>query len=232
MKYKIDYSQQVKYELMRGIKASEMIKKKPLGYLPIGCLERHGDHLPMGLDTIKAYGVCCLAAQVFGGVVFPPHHYAGIHMMTQENIKKYTGEWGNIYADATAEKSLIDIINQFETAGLKLLVLYSGHHPTCQSEMMKRIADFYNTKNGIKIIPFAENMVLNGDHAGLSETSFMLYLDKSLVDMTAIKERNHLEHGWPEEKSPEKASVAEGEKRTEAVLEYLEKEISKYKEIL
>lgn len=232
MKYKIDYSRKVRYELMRGMEAVEKIKEKPLGYLPLGCLERHGDHLPMGLDTIKAHGVCCLAAQTFGGIVFPPHHYAGIHMMTPENIKKYTGEWGNIYTDSTAEKNIIDIIKQLETAGIKVLVLYSGHHPGCQTEMMTRITDFYNARKGIRIIPFAENMALSGDHAGLSETSFMLYLDKSLVDMTAITERNHQEHGWPEEKHPEKASVAEGEKRAETVLEYIEKEIGKYRSIL
>lgn len=228
MKYKINYTARVRYELMFGIEASEKIREHPLAYLPIGCLERHGDHLPMGLDTIKAHGVCVIAAQALGGVVFPPHHYAGIHMMTKEQITHSTGEWGNIYADSTTETNLTDIIKQLEIAGIKVLVLYSGHHPGCQTEMMKRIADNFNTKNGIKIIPFSENIAMKGDHAGMSETSFMLYLDKSLVNMAAIKERNYKEHGWSGEHIPENASVSTGEQRMELILDYLDGEIRKY----
>lgn len=228
MKYKINYTARVQYELMFGIEASEKIRKKPLAYLPTGCLERHGDHLPMGLDTIKAHGICVIAAKAFGGIVFPPHHYAGIHMMTKEQIAHYTGEWGNIYADSTAENHLIEIIRQLEIAGIKVLVLYSGHHPASQCEMMKRIADDFNSKSGIRIIPFAENMAMKGDHAGMSETSFMLYLDKNLVNMAGIKERNYKEHGWSGDHIPENASASIGEQRMELILDYLDREIRKY----
>lgn len=61
--HKIDYTKQVRYEYMKAREAIAAIRSCPVGYLPIGCLERHGDHLPMGLDVIKAYGVCCLVAQ-------------------------------------------------------------------------------------------------------------------------------------------------------------------------
>ena len=106
MTYNADFRRNVRYELMLGREATEAITGFPVGYLPVGCLERHGDHLPMGLDIIKAHGVCCLLGQVLGGVVFPPHFYAGIHQMTPEQTRKYTGQWGNVYTDATAEASL------------------------------------------------------------------------------------------------------------------------------
>ena len=114
MTHNSDYRRNVRYELMLGREATDAIAKYPVGYLPIGCLERHGDHLPMGLDVIKAHGVCCLLAQVLGGVVFPPHFYSGIHRMTPQQIQKATGQWGNVYTDATAEAHIEDIIRQLQ----------------------------------------------------------------------------------------------------------------------
>ena len=178
----------------------------------------------MGLDTLKAHGVCCVVAKALGGIVFPPHHYAGIHGMSEKEILHYTGNWGNIYTDASAESHLADIIRQLEMAGIKVLVLYSGHYPTCQVDMIKRIADEFNSKNGLQIIPFSENMIMKGDHAGMSETSFMLYLDKNLVNMSDIKEKNYEEHGWNGEHIPENASASIGEKHIEMIIDYIEKE--------
>ena len=39
--------------------------------LPIGCLEKHGQHLPVGTDTIIAADVCAKAAEIEPAVVFP-----------------------------------------------------------------------------------------------------------------------------------------------------------------
>lgn len=216
-----DFRHNVRYELMLGREATEAIAHFPVGYLPIGCLERHGDHLPMGLDVIKAHGVCCLVAQVLGGVVFPPHYYAGIHQMPPERIRQYTGEWGNIYTDASAESSLVDVVRQLEIAGVRVLVLYSGHYPTCQVEMIQRIADQFNSAGAIRVIPFCESQILAGDHAGISETALMLYLDRSLVDMSRIGEVNFREHGWSEEHSPRRATGAKGEADVAAIVEHL-----------
>lgn len=111
----------VQYELMYGREAMKAIRSFPVAYLPIGCLERHGDHLPMGLDVIKAYKICCIAAEQLGGVVFPPHYYAGIQNQSEEQMAKYTGAWGNIYTDATARDSLIDTIAKIAVTGVKVL---------------------------------------------------------------------------------------------------------------
>jgi creatinine amidohydrolase len=219
--YNADFRRNVRYELMLGREATEAIAKFPVGYLPVGCLERHGDHLPMGLDVIKAHGICCLVAQVLGGVVFPPHYYAGIHLMPPERIRKYTGEWGNIYTDATAERSLVDTVRQFAVAGVKVLVLYSGHYPTCKCEMVQRVADQLNGEGSMRVIAFWEPQVLPGDHAGINETALMLYVDRTLVDMSRIGEVNFRDHGWSEENSPRRATVAKGEADVAVIIEHL-----------
>ena len=226
---RIDYMRQVRFELMHGRAAMEAIRACPVGYLPIGCLERHGDHLPMGLDAMKAHGVCCLAAQAIGGVVFPMHHYAGIHRMNEEQIRKFTGEWGDVFTDRSAEAHLIDIVEQLAIMGIEVLVLYSGHYPVCQVEMIQNIAKQFEEHETLTVIPFAERMILDGDHAGVSETSFMLYLDKAAVDMTAIGEENYEDHGWKGEKDPKLATGARGEAEVEKVVAHLRGEVGKVK---
>ena len=105
----------------------------------------------------------------------PPHHYAGIHKLSSpKTISRVVGQWGNIYTDTTAKDNLIEIIKQFETAGIKVVVLYSGHYAHSQKRMIKEIAYEFNRGSGIKVISFCEGFLLQGDHAGISETSFML----------------------------------------------------------
>jgi creatinine amidohydrolase len=215
----------VQYEYMYGYPASQAIRSFPVGYLPIGCLERHGDHLPMGLDTIKAHKVCCTLAREIGGIVFPPHHYAGIHHMSADQLAKYTGEWGNIYTDNTAEVHLVDIITQIALVGIKVLVLYSGHCPPPQNNMLHSIATHFDHHPTITVLPFYESMLVPGDHAGLTETSFMLHLDPSLVDMTSIREQNYHDHGWNEQNAPDIATPERGREYTTKVIDHLRTKI-------
>lgn len=223
----IDYGKEVRFEYLRGREAMEALEREHIAYLPVGCLERHGDHLPMGLDVIKAHGICRLAAQRFGGVVFPPHYYSGIHLMNETQLAHFTGDWGNIYTDSSCEAHLIDLARQLALAGVKTLVIYSGHYPPCQIEMLECIAAQF-AGSGMTVIPFAECHVLEGDHAGISETSIMLYLDKSLVNMAQIAERNYADHPmWSEEKfDPKNSSVARGEQEVMRVLEALGERIA------
>lgn len=231
MSIAIDYTKKVQYELMLGREASQRIKEFPVGYLAIGCLERHGDHLPMGLDVIKAHGICCLVAQAVGGVVFPAHFYSGIHGLDENILQIYTGQWGNLYTDETAKQHVKDIINQFIMMGIKILVLYSGHYPKIQCDMIKEIAEEYNEKSKITIIPASEPDILNeGDHAGICETSFMLYLNKNLVDMTRIGQLNYKDHGWSDKNSPELASSAKGEADVQKLIKYFSNKINEYLE--
>ena len=126
---------------MLGREAMQLIKECPVAYLPIGCLELHGDHLPMGLDVIKAHKICCIAAQAIGGIVFPPHFYSGIHRLDDSVRRRLAMERGNLYTDGTAMENLIEIIDQIALMDIQVLVLYSGHYPTSQIDMIKDIAD-------------------------------------------------------------------------------------------
>jgi len=66
---------EVRYELLKPSQLDQIVRETPIAYLPLGSLEWHGDHLPIGNDAIKAYEICLRAARVTGGVVLPPLWY-------------------------------------------------------------------------------------------------------------------------------------------------------------
>lgn len=63
----------VRVELMRPHQIKECREKADVAFLPLGSLEWHGVHNPIGTDALKAHRVCCAAAaKLGGGAVFPP----------------------------------------------------------------------------------------------------------------------------------------------------------------
>jgi len=46
--------------------------------LPVGSLEKHAEHLPVGTDTLVVHRLCIEAARVEPAVVFPPQHLAAV----------------------------------------------------------------------------------------------------------------------------------------------------------
>jgi len=147
--------------------------------------------------------------------------------MSEEQLGRATGEWGNIYTDGTARGHLVDVLDQLARAGVCVMVLYTGHYPACHVDMVREIADHFAGRGTLHVVPFAESMIMDGDHAGASETSFMLYLDRRVVDMTAIREVNYRDHGWEGPRDPMNASVARGEESISQVVACLDAEIRK-----
>ncbi len=176
---------------MIGKEASTNIKKYRFGFLPIGCLEYHGEHLNMGHDSIKAHLICCQVANAIGGIVFPPHFYSGIHFLEDDDYNKYVVGLGNLYTDRSAESHLVEIIEQIAQIGIKALILYTGHYPPIQRKMTYDIADKFNSDPNslVRIIPFNEaDQLGHFGHATVFETSFMLYLDRAHTRMTHLDE--------------------------------------------
>ena len=57
----------VKYEEMTAEEVQAALEERPLVYVPIGSLEYHGSHLPVGLDTLPAHRFCLAAAERTAG---------------------------------------------------------------------------------------------------------------------------------------------------------------------
>lgn len=55
------------------------VKETGLCIVPVGSLERHGEHLPYGCDMIISHTVACKAAELEPAVVFPPYFMMQVH---------------------------------------------------------------------------------------------------------------------------------------------------------
>ena len=83
--------------------------------------------------------------------MFPPHFYSCIHELEDAMKLRLTSQQGNLYTDGTAMENLMEIIDQIAVMGIQVLVLYSGHYPMSQRDMIKNIANEYNQGKAISI---------------------------------------------------------------------------------
>ena len=69
-------NEEVRIERMRPSQIVDARKRVDAAFLPLGAIEWHGVHNPVGVDALKAHAVCCAAARnLGGGAVFPPMVY-------------------------------------------------------------------------------------------------------------------------------------------------------------
>ena len=57
----------IKYEEMLPNEFIHAINETPVFFVPTGLLEWHGDHLPLGQNSLKAHGLCLEAARKLNG---------------------------------------------------------------------------------------------------------------------------------------------------------------------
>jgi len=215
---------EVRYEYLYGRQFNARLGQMPVGYLPMGTLERHGDHLPMGLDVLKAQAICVHVAERLGGIVWPPHHYLGIHQKGAERATVATG-WGNVYISETlAEDTLEELLDRAAELGFKVMVLYSGHYPMSQVDLIEKAAR--RKRPGMKVLAYTELKLLrDGDHAGLWETSLLAALRPERVRMDRIESVNRRQHGWDKAHDPAKADTELARKAIEKIVRRLRKDI-------
>ena len=60
-----------RYQELRPDELAECIKATPIAFWPLGLIEHHGWHLPVGYDGLKAERICVRIAEHTGGVILP-----------------------------------------------------------------------------------------------------------------------------------------------------------------
>lgn len=139
---------EVRYERLRPGQIRERRQACPVLYIPIGTLEWHGVHNPVGLDTIKMHGLCVRCAQAGGGLVFPPLYYGepreealidssaahrtavaeqlGIDPqgLAPGHLRRSPNEVVSAY-----QQLLLHILNEGMSLGFRVLVIGAGHYP-------------------------------------------------------------------------------------------------------
>jgi creatinine amidohydrolase len=176
-------------------------KAAPIAYLPLGTLEWHGPHLPLGSDHLQSQGFFIQLARRVGGVVLPPlflgpdtmkvadgSEYYGmdIHQKASREPMRLTGSayW---VPDRLFSEIVDAVLKQICRTGFRILVAH-GHGPSTEYILKNKAA--LENKHDLKIFTVwrsAEerdpSTEFQYDHAAANETSIMMALHPSLVRM-------------------------------------------------
>lgn len=156
--------------------------------IPLGSLEKHGDHLPMGTDNFLIHQKAVLASKIEPVVVFPT-------VMFTENCEAKNNP-GAIAVEPNIYSQLLEsLCDEVARNGFRKIILVSGHGGN--RFFLRFFVQTILGKSKEYVVYFPEEL-LDPDveektletafdfHAGENETSQMLYLHPELVKTEAI----------------------------------------------
>ena len=191
--------EEVLYERLTPSEFEARIKKVPIAYIPLGTLEWHGAHLPLGSDFLQSQNFFKKLAQRVGGVVLPPLFLGPDKVQEVNGFEYYGMDWyvpnpprqliGSAYWVSEELFSVIieSLLKQLRRVGFKIVVAH-GHGPSTNyfiennKKLSKKfdliILTVWRGKDKRK-----QDMEFQADHAAMNETSIMMALHPDLVHM-------------------------------------------------
>lgn len=173
--------------------------------LPVGAVEQHGLHLPLGTDWMMATYMARRAAENVGGIVAAPISYG---YRSQIRTGGGAHRLGTTNLDGTTIISLVkDVLKEFARHGARKIAVVDGHFENrfyldeaCHLAVRElEYAGISNTKilkmlYAERIRPETMDVIYAGtqfpgldlEHAGILETAMMLYCYPELVDRSRI----------------------------------------------
>jgi creatinine amidohydrolase len=156
--------------------------------LPIGILEKHGPHMPIGSDLLNARYVALHAAEQQYAVVFPEYYFGQIAEARQEpGTVSYSRELQLALMQATTD--------EMGRNGCKKILIVNGHGgnnhllPYFAQTQLEKPHDYvvylFDQRTPASGGPAKKTTV--DQHAGESETSKMLIVRPDLVHMDRAK---------------------------------------------
>lgn len=193
----------------------ERLAKAPIAYLPLGTLEWHGEHLPLGADGLQSQGFFERLARQVGGIVLPMLFMGPDRRRAVGEMELYGMD---LCLGAPPEKAYPDqqlagsaywvpedlfgawveaILKQLRRAGFRIVVAH-GHGPS--TGYVQNHAAEWAEWYGLAILTCwgspldREGLGIQVDHAAMNETSLVMALRPDLVEMERLpKDPNE----WP-----------------------------------
>ena len=168
-------------------------KSEGVCILPIGAIEKHGDHLPLGTDMIAVSAFAKAAAEISPAVVFPYYFYGQI--AEAKHVK------GTLAASfKLLMESLLEMCDEIHRNGFNKIIILSGHGGNTYflqffAQMflsIKRPYAVYSYFAGSKSEEQLSEVRAKtgvqdlGAHAGFAETAVMFYLRPELVNLDKV----------------------------------------------
>ncbi len=244
---------EVRYHMLRPAQVVARRKACPVVYIPIGTLEWHGFHNPLGADTLQAEGLAIMCAQKGGGLVFPPLYFgenrlealmeanagdrdkiaAGMDL-SPDNFTPAQSLFSVTEQTLNYNKLLLHILAEAESLGFALGVIVAGHYPLIDHA---RAAVLQFNQRGYGRSPimlawaFVDYLLVRdqyphaGDHAAGWETSHVLALHPETVDLSLLPPEGEPLVGVGGYMDPRHATAAYGQETLEAAAEIAVREV-------
>jgi creatinine amidohydrolase len=168
---------------------AELLARRPVGLWPVGAVEPHGPHAPLGTDTLIAVGVCERAAACLEEppcIVLPALPFG---------VTRY----GAMFAGALgiSETSLAGVVRDVAAAaegqGFRRLAIVNCHFEPEQVQTLRAVCagtgvlylDLVRRRAAQRL---TEEFRRGSCHAGRYETSLVLADAPELVDLTRMRE--------------------------------------------
>jgi creatinine amidohydrolase len=230
------YAELLPHEFMKRL------HDKPVAYLPLGTLEWHGVHLPLGSDAIQSEALMVACAQQLGGVVMPPIFLGPDQAVLGKTGQSFYGmdaipaslpprqlEGSCYWVSKGFFKQLIDaIVVQLKRTGFQA-VFADGHGPSRWSwvqDIPEREARF-----GLKLFGVTADIKhawkYQIDHAGQNETSIMLAIRPDLVDLSRLPQDSTIPVERILGKAPRRATTKLGNKYLDAAVDLVKQQFAK-----
>ncbi len=228
----------------------------PVAYLPLGILEWHGLHNPLGLDGIKAERVLSHLAAKLGGVVLPPLYWGDnradiVDVLCDSAVSSFPPQDAGDHVTKICEtmgvsRTRLEQEAQRSTAngGWRLweelvvhilfqceslgfdLIVAYPGHYPMHGPLNRAIGTFKFKGGQADVFALTDHLVAHGDHAAAFETSLLLALAPDLVDLSALSTTDSMHLGVVGEDPLKHASAEIGYSILENFERILEEQIS------
>jgi len=193
--------QEVLYEQLTPSEFQNRLDKAPIAYLPLGTLEWHSSHLPLGSDSLQSQAFFIKLAQRAGGIVLPPlflgpdemkkidgHEYYGMDIYGYSPNPPQQLKGSAYWIPSDLFMTLLEaVLKQIRRAGFKIVVAH-GHGPS--TNLVIKNSRKLSRKFNLTIMTLWRDkdqrdpdMEFQYDHAATNETSIMMALHPNLVHM-------------------------------------------------
>ena len=163
--------------------------------LPLGVIEKHGSHLPLGTDLYLARGIATQAAELEPAIVFPPYFF------TQIYEARHTP--GTIGIESQVMYDLLQTVcDEIARNGLKKIILVNGHggnryllphfimlqleQPKDYVVYLLQPDDWARDEEFVRSYTEMSESKIRNEHAGEMETSMVMAVRPDLVDRSML----------------------------------------------
>jgi creatinine amidohydrolase len=161
------------------------LRENPVVIVPVGALEAHGPHLPLGADQIQAEATAAELADRIGALVGPTITYGSC-----PGARNFPGTVSVPMADL--ERYACGVLSEYGRMGVRRLLVLSGHAERGHMAALREAADAaiqsHPTLRALVLSDYDFVYELRGElapptdgHAGLLETSRVLALAPDTV---------------------------------------------------